>query len=133
MAYRLAVTEQLDALKAAEGKGTFWKQRSPINLDQVEIRAVLSSCLIWTDTSELQPRAIAVLTQGRPMWSFRCVVPAIQIARCSRLIAHEALLGLTFTARHDRRSARLYHARSGRFASGGDRRRGYIQRVAGAG
>jgi hypothetical protein len=34
MACRLAVTEQFAALTVAEGKGTFWKQRSPIDLDQ---------------------------------------------------------------------------------------------------
>ena len=59
------------------------------------------------------------------------ILPAIQIARCSPRKRH--CWDWTFTARHDRRSARLYHARSGRFASGGDRRRGYTQRVAGAG
>ena len=36
MAYRLAVTEQFDALTAAEGKGMFWKQKSPIDLGSVD-------------------------------------------------------------------------------------------------
>jgi hypothetical protein len=39
MAYRLAVTEQRGALTAAEGKGTFWKQKSPIDLDAASIAA----------------------------------------------------------------------------------------------
>jgi hypothetical protein len=41
-AYHLAVIEQRDALTAAEGKGTFWKQKLPIDRDQAEVRAVLS-------------------------------------------------------------------------------------------
>lgn len=40
-AYRPAGIEQLDALMAAEGKGTL-KQESPVDLDQAEVRAVLS-------------------------------------------------------------------------------------------
>ena len=39
MAYRLAVTEQRGALTAAEGKGTFWKQKSPIDLGVASITA----------------------------------------------------------------------------------------------
>jgi hypothetical protein len=39
MAYRLAVTEQRGALTAAEGKGTFWKQKSPIDLDAASTAA----------------------------------------------------------------------------------------------
>ena len=62
------------------------------------------------------------------------IVPAIQIARHSRLIALESVfagIGLSL-ARNDRRSARLYHARSRCLAPGGDRRRGHPQRAAGA-
>jgi hypothetical protein len=39
MAYRLAVTEQRGALTAAEGKGTFWKQKSPVDLDAASTAA----------------------------------------------------------------------------------------------
>src|SRR5713226_10300322 len=54
-AYRLAVTEQLDVLAAAKGNGTFWKQKSPIDLDQADVHAVLSSSLVWVDAVKLKP------------------------------------------------------------------------------
>lgn len=38
MAYRLAVTAQLDALTPAKGNGTIWKPKSRIDLDQVQVR-----------------------------------------------------------------------------------------------
>jgi hypothetical protein len=41
-AYRLAVTEQLGGLRAAVGQGTFGKQKSPIDLDQAKVHAVLA-------------------------------------------------------------------------------------------
>ena len=36
-AYRPAVTGRLGALAAADGKRTFWKQKSPIDLDPAEV------------------------------------------------------------------------------------------------
>jgi hypothetical protein len=40
---------------------TFWKQKSPIDLDQAEVNAVLSS-LVWADGSQLKPLTMTVFS-----------------------------------------------------------------------